>query len=132
MMSEKLVRWLMFSVVLALIPIAFETLSLLTRGKSATVGQMLEHGELYLVATGLCATATGELFGSGERLPRKKIICGGATIIVLLFAALCFADVSAAQIGGGAVEVDVVRNLSLLLLGCAVLSSAACVKLAEA
>jgi hypothetical protein len=130
-MSEKLLRWIIFSVVLALIPIFFNAISLQTRGKTATIAELLQHGELYLIGAALCAAAIGELLGSGPRLRLWKIICGGAATVVLMFTALCFADVSAAWIENSTVELVVIRNTSIILFLCATISSGACITVAE-
>lgn len=102
---EKLVRWCIFSVLLALVPIAFTALRLSTRTDSPPLAESVVHvlarGDLLLIAALLSARASGEILGSGASYRVLKLIANGGATIILLFAALYFADVTAAQLSGG-------------------------------
>jgi hypothetical protein len=67
---EKLVSWLFFSVLLALVPLLISALIQLTHGQAVNLETTLAHGELLLITAGLCAASAGELIGTG---PVKKM-----------------------------------------------------------
>ena len=133
-MPIKLARWAIFSVVIALLPIFFSALSMMTRGE--TVGLVggfessIDWGELLILAAAMCAAAVGELVPTGAAAPLRKILAGGGAIVVIVLASLYFADVSAATLANQHVQTDVIRTTSLWLFGTAVVSSGSCIALA--
>jgi hypothetical protein len=62
-MAEKLVRWLIFSVVISLLPLLFRFALEATDGKSPTLSDLLSQGELLLISSAIAAAAVGELIG---------------------------------------------------------------------
>lgn len=112
-MTERLVLWAIFSVGIALVPLVFKGVSLITKEPIEGEGNVIIRGELLLITVALCAAAVGELLASGPSFQLVKIISGGASIIILLFSSLYFAQVSALYADGTQVRVKVVRLLSL-------------------
>ena len=134
-LTAKLMRWLIFSVVLALVPLAFTALRLSTRGDSPSLLTCLlraiSRGELLLIAAILCGRSSGELVGSGTSYRISKTISAGGAVILLMLAALYFADVTAAQLSGQHIEAALVQKVSLILFVCGLFCSASCLTLAE-
>jgi len=130
-MSEKVLRWLIFSVVLALIPLLANALMTLTFGTRPTLANTLAHGELLLIAAALSAAGAGELFGTRDTNRLKKIAAGGGSILVLLSTAIYFASVSSATSTGTSIDLSVVSSASIMLYLCALISSFSCVALSE-
>jgi hypothetical protein len=130
-MGPKLARWLLFGVLMALLPLAYNLLHVVTRGGKASVENLTGHGELLLVAAAISAAAIGELVASGPKAPIGKIVSGGGALLVLGFASLYFADVAWAEKTGEKLLASVVCNTSVVLFASAFVASLACVALSE-
>lgn len=130
-MVERLIRWFLFSVVVALLPIGFNLFRIVMRGGQASVEALTGHGELLLVAAAICATALGEIITdtSSRRIP--KLVAVGASVIILVFASLSFADIAAGQASGDKIESTRVAWSSLTVLFFAVLAGGSCIALTE-
>ncbi len=130
-MTEKVLRWMIFSVVLALIPLLANALITVTFGASLTLTGMLEHGELLLIAAALSAAGAGELFGTSNTNKLKKITAGGGSILILLSAAIYFASISSAASMGALIDISMVSIVSIVFYVCALIASFSCVALSE-
>lgn len=130
-MNEKLVKWLIFGVILALVPLAFVWFCRLIFGQDITLESLLSRGDLLLITAGLCAAGIGEMIGSGGALKGAKIISGGLSVVILLLSALIFAVVSNPALLSSPPHSDVVMNSSIAIYICAFFSSGACAYLAE-
>ncbi len=128
-MIEKLTLWFIFRVLLALVPILFTVVRILTIGGANPFGTAIERGELVLLTAAICGGSVGVLIGSGATLQIYKIISGGAAIIILMFSSLYFADVSAAYRAGVPINARHVRQTSLVVFCAGVVFSGACVAL---
>ena len=130
---EKVVRWLVFSVALGMVPIVFGAYRLSTLEQAGTLHQSLSivvsHGELFLAAALLCGGASGEIFGSSSDYRILKTISAGAAIILLLFSAMYYADVTVAQLFGKAIDSALVEKTSLQVLVGSVAIGSICVAL---
>jgi hypothetical protein len=94
-MTEKLVRWAVFRVIIALVPLAFNLASMLTEGKLELV-QICSRGELLLISAVISAGAIGEIIGVVEGHNIGKLFAGGACVITLFIASHWFATISTA------------------------------------
>jgi hypothetical protein len=130
-MAEKIVRWLIFSVVIALLPLAFNYIRILIQGTNPTLVVLLSRGELLLVSAAIAAAAIGELIASGEEWRIAKYVAGGGCVSVLFLTSALFAEISNATYSGAAVNSALISSSSALLFGFAVVSSASCIVLAE-
>lgn len=128
-MIEKLTLWFIFRVLLALVPILFTVVRIFTTGGANPFATAIERGELVLITAAICGGSVGVLIGSGAALQIYKIISGGAVIIILMFSALYYADISAAYRAGVPVNVTRVRQTSLIVFGAGVVFSGGCVAL---
>jgi hypothetical protein len=59
-MVNRIVHWLIFSVVMALLPLIFNSLSLATIGNLLNLSLLLSHGGLLIVSATLSASGIGE------------------------------------------------------------------------
>jgi hypothetical protein len=125
-MSEKLLRWFIFSVVISLLPLAFYYVRAMTDGKAVSLPELLARGELLLIAVALAADAIGDLLAS-KSAGMLKTIAGGGCVITVGFSSFYFADVSTKT----AANVTVVFWMSLVLFAVSMISSACCKWLAE-
>ena len=130
-MTIKLLRWIIFSVVVALVPLIFNYLRLETRGHEVAVFEVIENGELMLIVAALCAASIGGLIGSSGAFQPLKIAAGGGATVSLMVAALYYADVSAARYSEAVADPASVATVSLTVFLLALVSSGACVALSE-
>jgi len=84
---------------------------------------------LFLAAALLCGGASGEIFGSPSDYRILKTISAGAAIILLLFSAMYYADVTVAQLFGKAIDSALVEKTSLQVLVGSVAIGSICVAL---
>ncbi len=126
-MSEKLIRWCVFGVAIALIPVAFCWASLLTAGKSATLDRVLENGALLLITAAISGAAIGELVGSGKARIKLKLWAGGGCVVVLMACSLWYAQVSSTTVARP--QVVMWGSIGMFLFG--MVSSCSCVVLSE-
>ena len=130
-MAKKLVRSFIFSVLFALVPLISAWIKSPTHGYPINLQILLEQGELLLIAVCLSGAAVGELIGNASRTPVLEMIAGGACIIVLVFAALYFADVAATHMANEEIDAGIVKNTSLVVYLCAIVCSGSCVAISE-
>ena len=107
----KILRWIMFSIVLSLLPLSMKVLSLSTRFYEFSWGSIVSHGELLLVTITMCTTAIAELFCSGSDLKLPKLVIGSLTISVLIIASGYFSDISVAFELSRATDFDIYQIL---------------------
>ena len=130
-MSNKIIRWFTFSVIIALLPIFFNFLVMLITSTKPTLQGLLSHGELLLVSVCLAASALGEIIGSGSNFIRLKIVASGGCVITLTLSSLCFAFITALGILSHKFDIAIVTNMSISLYFFSVITSASCVYLGE-
>ena len=128
---DKLLKWLIFSVVIALLPIIFYSLQLLTRGLSPTLELVTSKGELLLISTAMAAGALGELITSQSDKKIFKIIAGGGSVIILLICSLYYADVASCILTNQAIQAEVVSRISIIGYCFSFISSGSCIFIAE-
>lgn len=83
--TAKIVLWIAFSVVFALLPLFIDFLMLRISGKAVDWHNLSSHGELFLIAAAISADALGRLWRSGIRSHWWASFC----FIGCLFALIC-------------------------------------------
>ena len=138
MVLTRLVRWLLFTVAVALVPFAFFWVRATQRGAPSSLADVAGGGDLYLVAAAIAATGIGELAGTRRRHhPLTLLLAIGFALLVVLWSALLFADTVAARTGatgiGAPQRADpvAVAVMSTWVVGAAVVSGGICVGMAE-
>ncbi len=90
--SERILRWWLFTGLFALLPlVATYTWTAVQASKFVPLAGVFTHGELFLLASALCAAGTGELIASGDRSSRVGLICGGLSFALVFISGLLFA-----------------------------------------
>lgn len=131
-MTEKLIRWFIFSVVIALTPILFNIISILFSEEiNFSFFLLVSKGESFLISAVIAAAAIGDLIATGKKWVIGKILSGGSCVILLLLSSYLFSHISSlapielhAQIGN-------VNFTSIFIFSCTVFSSGFCVGLAK-
>ena len=131
LIRQKIIRWVIFSVIVALLPIIFNGLVLLTKGNLFEIETLTGRGELLLIAAAMAASAIGELIASGKTMASIKLIAGGCCLIVLSMASLYFAHVSYALMAKEFVDYLIVSKISINLYVASIVSSSCCIILAD-
>jgi len=124
-MGEKIIHWLIFSVLLALTPIGLNCTFTFTIGKIPTLATLFSKGELLLISAILTGRAIGELIISGGNRRISKLILVGCCVIILIFASAWFGLMSA----GISTNTDFVSWSSIVVFAIAVFVSAWCMLL---
>lgn len=120
----KLLLWMIFGVFFALMPVAFNAVSILTHGGKISYDRLAGRGELLLIAAAIAAMAAGELIISPyTRMKSVKLVLVGLNMLTVCMASLWFGDVSAAIQNNTAIDQAVVSGGSTLVLVFALLSS---------
>lgn len=124
--DPRITRWLFFSVVLALVPLG---VTWIVRRVTHPIGlpELLSNGELLLISAALTGASIGELLGRWTSWPRTEIIAGGACVVLLSLATMCFAGLSAARAAQESINNDVTMYVSVIIYVCAVVAGASCV-----
>jgi hypothetical protein len=129
---DKLIRWALFGVSFALLPIVFNALSAATRNQPITLELLLRNGELLLISTAIAAGAAGELVGgdqaTGSRL-RPGLI--GLSVIVVCASSLWFADIAAAVRSGIQINEGLVAGGSIIVFVLTAITAACCIVVSE-
>lgn len=128
--AAKTLRWLIFSVVLAVVPVAGALFMLWIKGKPHDLEFVLADGGAFLIIASICAAAIGEMVGSSPNHRLWKIICSGATMVLLLFSAIIFASIAEAKMSNG-LDNGAIASLSTIVFICGSISAGACVALSE-
>jgi hypothetical protein len=126
--TERLLRWFIFSVVIALAPLIYSFLSALTHQRPMGLFLISGHGEILLLSAAISAAAIGELFSSkpGKGIP--KLLAGGGCVTILFLASLWFEDIVSST---EPIRMSVVEYGSLAMFVSALVSSGSCIALAE-
>jgi|GEM_PF-1600988 len=129
----KIVRWIMFSIVLSLLPLGMKMLSLSIRNHNFSYSDIVSHGELLLITITMCTTAIAELFCSGSGSKPPKLFVGSVTILILILAASLFSDISVAFELGRDKDFgpDVIFNTQIVLFVLSFILGIACIFLSE-
>jgi hypothetical protein len=128
--ANKMMRWLIFGVVVALVPIGYSYLNLILKDKSPTLAGVIGDGGLLLIISAICAGALGEVIGSGADWAFFKIISSGGAIITLLLSSLLFASVFEGRLVSHFDE-ESIANASIWVFILGMFPCAACIALSE-
>jgi hypothetical protein len=126
-MREKIIHWLIFSVLLALTPIGINCIFTFTIGKVPTLATLFSKGELLLISAILTGRAIGEVITSDASRRISKLIVVGCCVIILMFASAWFGLMSA----GIPTDTDFVSWSSIVMFVVAVCLSGGCILLTE-
>jgi len=132
--SVKLLKWVVFSVALAVAPLLLNALRCITRKDIAfTLTGLLERGELLLVSAAIAASAVGDLATSGITTAQKsKIVLGGIASGIILLSSWLFADISVGwQVNTEQMSSDGITLISCWLFAAAVVTGACCTALSD-
>ncbi|MFF0733315.1 hypothetical protein ACFYVK_17030 [Streptomyces chartreusis] len=128
----KMVNWFAFGVLFSIMPIITGFFIAETRGSDRRLTDLIGHGELLIVATGLAAAAAGQAFSMKHTkfgvLPR---LVGCGNVLIALFTTGVFADISAAVAEKEQIDETFVAAYSLWFFGAALITSFSGALLAE-
>jgi hypothetical protein len=127
-----LLRWLLFSVLIAVLPIGFNGIFMVNRSEPLVWKSLLAHGELYLISVAVTAAALGEMFGreGGKKLTRMCLT--GLSCILIAISSVLFADTaSIARQAEGQMNIDFVAWGSITFFVFSVVTGACCIVVSE-
>jgi hypothetical protein len=123
--AAKLARWMVFSVLIALMPLVARGMIVFMQSGRWNMDEPLRGGAMFLVCTGIAATSVGELIPGDPSRAVGKIFAAGACMFVVLTAAFCYASLD----GNPHVDLARMARTSLRLFIWTVLAGSACVYL---
>jgi hypothetical protein len=130
--SDKVLRWLMFGVLFATLPLVLNLLLALTRDLQVNWAHLLGQGELLLVSAGVAASGAGELSGESVReLRRFQIVLSGSAYLIVCLASVWFASTATLRVAGQKVDESVVAYGSLIVFATSIITGACCVALSR-
>lgn len=92
-MLPNVVKWLFFSVVVALSPIYSSLIVCFISGAGEPLHKAFQNGELLIISVGICSVAMGELMAAGrlDGLIKLLSICiAGTAILIVITSCLIF------------------------------------------
>jgi membrane protease YdiL (CAAX protease family) len=92
--GEKIFLWFVFSIVLALLPIAVNYINGRLNGKPPEWSRLLVGGELFLIAGAVAGDAVGKVFLGGEKKRGFRIFCGAGCAVLLLITSIYFGRIA--------------------------------------
>lgn len=128
--ATKLIRWFVFGVLVALVPIVVSYLDLVVKSQAVKFDNLIGDGGLLLIISAICAGAIGELIGSGRSALFFKIVSTGVTVIILLISSFMFASIFEGR-ANLSVDVHAVADLSFWIFIIGMISCAGCIALSE-
>ncbi|WP_204298812.1 hypothetical protein [Actinoplanes campanulatus] len=130
--SEKVIRWLMFGVAFATLPLLLNFLLAITSSREMGLDRLLGQGELLLVSAGVAASGAGELSGEAiAALRRFQVFLSGCAYLLVCTASVWFASTATLRAGGQKVNESAVANGSLVLFLAAIITGMCCVGLSR-
>lgn len=131
--NEKLLHWLFFGVVMALVPFAAAIFSDVDRGKSFAFSSLFGHGDLLIIATIISAGGIGDLFGTAvdKRHRTPKLVVLGCSIVSIAVTCIWFGDISSLLFTAHPADPKTVAVGSLILFVFAILEGISALMLSE-
>lgn len=132
LIREKLLRWGLFGVCFAVLPIAFNAISAATRNGGFSLESLLSNGELLLISAAVSAASAGELFGREEVLMRStRLFLVGMSFIIVCGSSLWFADIAGATRDQADINEHFIAVGSIIIFFFSAVTGACCVILSE-
>ena len=126
-MLKQIIKWMIFSVLLAIVPLVTKWLFHLIAANPTTFDELISHGELLLIGTALAGTALGEVILSHKQPGILTLCCGGGCILILIMGSMLFAYVSGAVLSEGTVNISIIQTISVWVYICAFVTSGSCI-----
>ena len=123
--------WVIFSVVIALLPLIFDAIveTLLIKESGMEWSRILARGELLIVSVAIGSDAIGRMVVSQKTNDVLRIIAAGACFVLIILSSLLFAYVS--RVSTETLIIDNVSIVSLLVYLITMMASGSSVLLAE-
>ena len=130
-MAAKIFRWLVFTILFSLIPILVSYVAAAATTTATgwpDVGSVLEHGELYLLASSFSAAGLGEVIVLKNKWQLLTLILAGTSFLELVLAMLMFAFVN--NHAGQHIN-NLPLDISYFVFAFSCIASTCCIALAE-
>lgn len=92
-MVEKLIKWLLFSAVISLVPICATYVILLSSNNSPSFISLICRGELQLISVALLANGIGEIVANDTINKIIKLLLTGVSTILLLIISIWYGSI---------------------------------------
>ena len=95
--GDVLVHWLLFSVLFALLPIAFALIRMLCTGDTIGLVPLFARGDLLLISVGLASNAVGESLAGPTLGRRPRSFALGSCVLLVAVASFWYSEAQQAQ-----------------------------------
>lgn len=130
--KEKLLHWTIFNVIIALLPLIFNSLFRILKSElEVDFHPIFFRGELFIISAAIAADAIGEFMIGEISNKYARLIIGGTCVIMLALSTLLFAAVSVNAEVSSPLSQSRVTNFSIVVFMATVISSGACKYLTE-
>lgn len=132
-MAQRLTRWLIFGVILSILPLIINVLLAATRDSVTPALQIIcSRGELLLVCAGIAGAGIGEVVARGTNVQEiLKIIAVGGCVIVLFVGLIWYASIVTYVESARTINLNVVTDGSLAIFGATFICAGGCIALSE-
>ncbi|MCI0524016.1 MAG: hypothetical protein L0Y75_02035 [Acidobacteria bacterium] len=128
---EKLTLWVVFNVLIALLPFLFRFIGSKFAGRPMDWKTILSDGELLLVASAVAAGAIGELVAKGKNIVILRVLVGGGCVICLTLSSLLYAFIKAQPVTSVPPDTSAIFSYSIGLFIRTFLAGTGCIILSE-
>jgi hypothetical protein len=130
--TEKLLKWLFFSVVISLLPLGLSSAILFLNNLNFTFLNLISRGELQFISTSLLANGFGELLCNEANGKIPRLILGGMSAVLIICSTCWYGSIVLSSVQSVAVssQVDFVYY-SLVTLVSSLFLSCICVLFGE-
>ena len=125
--AEKITRWLVYGVLISLVPLISRMLLRFLESGEWDPSRPLIGGAMFVVCTGICASAVGELIPGTRGQGIAKLLASGACVVIMLMTAFCFISLDRLP----DLNLSRLASASYWMLACTVLAGSACITLAH-
>ncbi len=131
-MLQKLIKWLLFSAVISVVPLFSTYIILLLHSNYTTITTIIARGELQLISVALLANGIGEVVSNDNISKTIKIALSGLSTILLLLISIWYGAIVSSLIAQNSTSTPQVLEFpSLIIFLVSFFISACCVVVGE-
>ncbi len=131
-MQLKFTKWIIFSVLLALVPIFANYFLHRVTNTTVDLEKLLGHGELFLVATAMAGAAIGEIIVMKRTHGILSTCSAGGGLLIVIMASMMFAFISVALLTQSSIDDSFVVTSSIIVYVFSFITGGSSIILSEA
>jgi hypothetical protein len=132
-LPERFAYWLIFSVLVALLPIVFNMGKAYFYGEPVILSSLLKNGELLIISVAIGADALGRIIEGGSNqniLKLPRIVATGSCLCLVILSSLFFSLIST-DFGNSPVDPERTSTVSMTIFFLTIITGGSCLYLSE-